>query len=107
MEEFNSILYENAKKSAKLVKRLPLSKKKRVKRKPLFSESCRDLYNTVKIYEKLVNKFPQNANYRKNFYSFRSKFRRLCKFEEKQYKRKIFEQLSNSQEKILKNFGTF
>jgi hypothetical protein len=62
VEEFNSILYENARKCAKLVKRLPLSKKKRVNRKPWFSDSCKDLYNTVKRYEKLVNKFPQNAD---------------------------------------------
>ena len=33
------------------------------KRKELrFSDSCKDLYNTVKSYEKLVNKLPQNAN---------------------------------------------
>jgi hypothetical protein len=37
----------------------------------------------VKNYEKLVNKYPQNTEYRHKFYSFRSKFRRLCKFEEK------------------------
>ena len=81
VEEFNSILYENARKSAKLVKRLPLSKKKRVNRKAWFSDSCKDLYNTV------INKFPQNADNRKIFYSFRSKFRRLCKLEENKLNR--------------------
>ena len=43
-------------------------------RNPWFTESCRDLRNTVKHYEKLVNKYPQNTEYRHNFYSFRSKF---------------------------------
>jgi hypothetical protein len=52
------------------------------------SQSCRDLRNTVKNYEKLVNKYPQNTEYRHKFYSFRSKFRPLCKFEEKKYKEK-------------------
>lgn len=49
----------------------------------------------MKNYEKLVNKYPQNTEYRHKFYSFRSKFRRLCKFEEKKYKEKICSELSN------------
>jgi hypothetical protein len=49
----------------------------------------------VNNYEKLVNKYPQNTEYRHKFYSFRSKFRRLCKFEEKKYKEKKCSELSN------------
>lgn len=97
-------MYDNARKSAKLVKRLPLSKKKRVSLKPWFSDSCKDLYNTVKSYERLVNKFPQMQIIGIFFYSVRSKFRRICKLEEKQYKSKNFEQLSNSQGKYPKEF---
>jgi hypothetical protein len=33
------------------------------------SQSCRDLRNTVKNYDKLVNKYPQNTEYRHKFYS--------------------------------------
>jgi len=81
-------LYENALQSAKLVQKVSMlrTKKKESNRNPWFTESCRDLHNTVKNYEKLVNKYPQNTEYRHKFYSFRSKFRRLCKFEETKYK---------------------
>ncbi len=73
VNDFNSILYENAKKSAKLVKRIPFKNKKRItKRKPWFSDSCRELRLTVKNSEKLVNKFLCNTEYRKK-YSFKSR----------------------------------
>jgi hypothetical protein len=71
------------------------TKKKGSNRNPWFTESCRDLRNTVKNYEKLVNKYPQNTEYRHKFYSFRSKFRRLCKFEENKYKEKKCSELSD------------
>lgn len=80
------------------------TKKKGSNRNPWFTESCRDLRNTVKNYEKLVNKYPQNTEYRHKFYSFRSKFRRLCKFEEKKYKEKICSELSNISNKNPKAF---
>ena len=69
-----------------------------------FSESCRDLHRSVKNYEKLVNKFPYNHLYRKKFYSLRSKLRRLCKFEEKQYRNSICTQLNKISNKNPKDF---
>ena len=80
------------------------TKKKGSNRNPWFTESCRDLRNTVKHYEKGVNKYPQNTEYRHNFYSFRSKFRRMCKFEEKIYQEKICSELSNISNKNPKAF---
>ena len=97
MEAFNSILQENAKNSAKFVKRFPnITRKKNHNKKHWFSESCKDLRVTVKNYEKLVNKFPEKDEYRKKLYSLRSKYRRLCKYEEKAYKNKICSELSNT-----------
>ena len=58
----------------------------------------------MKNYEKLVNKYPQNTEYRHKFYSFRSKFRRLRKFEEKKYKEKICSELINISNKNPKAF---
>jgi hypothetical protein len=55
----------------------------------------------------IVNRYPQNTEYRHPFYSFRSKFRRLCKFEEKKYKEKICSELSNIINKNPKAFGIF
>ena len=107
VNSLNSILQENAAKSAKLIKRVPIFKNKRKakpKRKPWFGDSCQDLYNTVKNYEKLVNKNPENHEYRHKFYSFRSKLRRRCKFEEKQYKERICSELSNMNDKNPKAF---
>lgn len=48
------------------------------KEKPWFSQSCSDLRNTVKNYEKLVNKYPFNGEYREMFYTYKAKYRRLC-----------------------------
>lgn len=58
----------------------------------------------MNIFEKLVNKYPQNTEYRHKFYSFRSQFRRLYKFEEKKYKEKICSELSNVNNKNPKAF---
>ena len=63
-----------------------------------------DLRNTVKSYEKLVNKNPQNRQYRKLFYTYRSKFRRLCKHGEKMYKQHIYNDMSNNIDKNPKTF---
>jgi hypothetical protein len=51
--------------------------------------SCHDLKNTVKKYCFLLNKYPDNGSYRKAFYSFRSKYRRKCKIEERKYKQQL------------------
>ena len=95
VNSFNNILYENALKSAKLVKKVPVRNKNqnRSKRRPWYSESCRELGVTVKNYAKLVNKHPYNSEYRHKFYSFRSRLRRLCKYEENKYKKDIFSEL--------------
>ncbi|CAG2203393.1 unnamed protein product [Mytilus edulis] len=95
VNSFNTILYENALKSAKLVKKVPVRNKNqnRLKRRPWYSESCRELGVTVKNYAKLVNKHPYNSEYRHKFYSFRSRLRRLCKYEENKYKKDIFSEL--------------
>ena len=71
VNSFNSILLDNANISAKFIQKKPNTKVKiKSKRKPWFSESCIVCYITLKNYEKLVDKFPQNAQYRKSFYSF-------------------------------------
>ena len=58
-----------------------------------------DLYNSVKSYEKLVNKYPFNAEYRKHLYSLRGRFRRRCKYEEKMFKQNIYVELGNCMDK--------
>ena len=80
------------------------TKKKGSNRNPWFTESCRDLRNAVKHYEKMVNKYPQNTEYRHKCYSSRTKFRRLCKFEGKKYKETKCSELSNISNKNPKAF---
>ncbi|CAC5402488.1 unnamed protein product [Mytilus coruscus] len=104
--EFNSILLETANMSTKFIKRgkPKRDKSNKSRKKPWFSESCEELRISVKNYEKLVNKFPFNAEYRKSFYTFRSRFRRRCKYAEKQYKEKICDELDNCVESNPKVF---
>ncbi|CAC5392458.1 unnamed protein product [Mytilus coruscus] len=104
--EFNSILIETANMSTKFIKRgkPKRDKSNKTRKKPWFSESCEDLRISVKNYEKLVNKFPFKAEYRKSFYTFRSHFRRRCKYEEKQYKEKICNDLDSCVESNPKVF---
>ncbi|CAG2201377.1 unnamed protein product [Mytilus edulis] len=104
VQSLTSILYESAKKSAKLVNKMPHRKIIKSKRKPWFSDSCNDLRKTVKSYEKLVNKFPYNNTYRKSFYSCRSKYRRACKKAERSYKNKICSEISANVNKDPKTF---
>ena len=54
-------------------------KHKKYKKKPWFSESCEDLRNTVRHYASLMNKFPFNGSFRKQYYSYLSRYRRKCK----------------------------
>ena len=77
---------------------------KRQIKKSWFSSSCRELRSSVKNYEKLINKCPYNADYRHKIYSLRSKLRRLCKHEEKMYKKKICTELNNTSEGNPKHF---
>ena len=58
----------------------------------------------MKSYEKLVNKFPCKETYRSAFYKFRSKLRRTCKKEERNYKRDIYAELSKNMDKNPKTF---
>ena len=103
VEAFNNILVDIAKKSAKLVKDKYLNFRKK-KKKPWFTESCKELRNIVKNYEKLVNKFPFNASYRQCFYSFRARYRRKCKYEEKLHRQTIFTEINKSMNKNPKTF---
>jgi hypothetical protein len=53
VNSFNSILLDNANKSAKFIKKKTNIKYKiKSKRKPWFSESCFELHNSVKNYTK-------------------------------------------------------
>ena len=92
-DSFNCIIQECAFQSAKYVKSNPKIKQRKVSHKPWFTQSCKDLRYSVKMYEKLVNRSPSNGQYRKNFYTYRSKYRRLCKYEEKKFKQNICNEL--------------
>jgi hypothetical protein len=87
VSNFNSIKYDTALMSTKFIKRRTVKRQITSKKKPWFSESCQELYKTVNRYCSLLNTFPGNGSYRKAFYSFRSKFRRKCKMEERKYKK--------------------
>lgn len=107
VDQLNTILFESAKLSAKFIPTRSFKKKSNKKRnqnKPWFTNSCHDLRQTVKNYCCLVNKYPENGNYRKAYYSYRSKYRRLCKKEEKSYKNQICEEISNNMQKDPKSF---
>ena len=54
VDSFNSILIDISKKSTKFVFKQTTKAKKRKIKKPWFTESCKELRNTVKNYEKLV-----------------------------------------------------
>ena len=100
-DSFNSVLQDCAKQSAKFINKVPTQKIRKSNTKPWLTQSCTDLRNTVKIYEKLVNKNPHNGQYRKLFYTYRSKFR---KHEEKMYKQNIYNDMSNNIDKNPKTF---
>ena len=87
VSNFNSIKYDTALMSTKFIKRRTVKRQITSKKKPWFSESCQELYKTVNRYCSLLNTFPGNGSYRKAFYSFRTKFRRKCKMEERKYKK--------------------
>ena len=103
-DSISSILVDCAKKSAKFFKKSPNIKSRKFKKKPWFSNSCHDLKTSLRNYEKLVNKFPNNNEYRKSFYSCRTKFRRVCKQEEKAYKQKIYNEINCNIDNSPKTF---
>ena len=97
VKEFNSILVDASFKSTKFIRnQAKPNNKTKNKRKPWFSDSCTELRNTVKSYEMLVNKFPFNSSYRHAFYSFKAKYRRKCKYEQKLLKQSIYNDLSKN-----------
>ena len=102
--QFNSLLQEAAKTSAKFVKGKIKCKYKKPSRKPYFTESCKDLRSTVKHYASLINKFPFNGSFRKEYYSYLSKYRRKCKQEQNHYKNNINKELYNNMSKDPKSF---
>jgi hypothetical protein len=55
------------------------------------------LFTTIQI--KLVNKYPNNPNYRHTFFFFRSKLKHLCKYEEKKYRNKVLSELQVASDK--------
>ena len=68
-DSFNSVLQDCVKQSAKFINKVPTQKIRKSNTKPWLTQSCTDLRNTVKN--------PHNGQYRKLFYTYRSKFRRL------------------------------
>jgi hypothetical protein len=94
VKNLNSILCDTALKSTKFVKKRMRKRSSKQNKKPWFSDSCHDLYITIKKYCSLVNKLPENGCYSKSFYSFRSKFRRKCKHYEKIYKKQICDKMT-------------
>lgn len=62
---FSNFIQDCAKLSAKFVMKTPLKSRRR-NRTPWFSESCTNVRNSVKQYEKLVNQYPFNSQYRKH-----------------------------------------
>ena len=83
---FNKIILDVARSSTKYVKNASNMKAKRQNNKPWFNQSCKDLRNTLKTYEKLVRKNTSNGSYRHTFYTYKSRFRRLCHYQAKQFK---------------------
>ena len=86
---FSFLLCETASASKKSIKGHAQQRKPRAKRKPWFSDSCKDLHKVVKKYAKLVKMFPFNSTYRKEFYSYRSKFRRMCNTQKRKFRQNI------------------
>ena len=58
----------------------------------------------IQKYETLVRKNPADGSYRHAFYSCRSKFRRLCHYEAKQFNRSILHAITNNMDSDPKTF---
>ena len=93
---FNNILQEAAMSSAKFIRGKIKNKNNKSKRKPCFTQSCKDLRNTVKHYASLINKFPFNGSFCKEYHSYLSKYRRKYKQEENNYRNDINKNLYNN-----------
>ena len=55
-------------------------------------------------YAKLVKLFPFNGTYRKEFYSYSSKFRRMCNTQKRNFRQNICDELSSNMKSDLKSF---
>ena len=86
---FNKIIVDVARSSTKYVKNALNIEAKRKNNKPWFNQSCKDLRNTLKKYENLVRKNPSNGSYRRAFYTYKSRFRKLCHYQAKQFKESV------------------
>ena len=103
VEAFNNILLDVAKSSTKYIQNLNM-KMKRKKNKPWFNQSCKDMKNILKKYEKLVRKNPSDGAYRHAFYSYRSKFRRLCNYQAKMFNQSVLNDISKNMDSNPKTF---
>ena len=101
---FNKILLDVTRSSTKYVKNALNVKAKRKNNKPWFNQSCKDLRNTLKKYEKLVRKNPSNRSYRHAFYTYKSRFRRLCHYQAKQFKESVLHNIKNNIDSNPKTF---
>ena len=100
----SSLLCETASASTILIKGNSPYHKRKTRHKPWFSQSCKELHSTVKKYAKLVHMFPFNGSYRKEFYTYKSKFRRLCSTQKKMFKKNICDELLSKIKSDPKSF---
>ena len=101
---FSSLLCETASASTKFIKGHAQQRIPKAKKKPWFSDSCKDLHKVVKKYAKLVKMFPFYGTYRKEFYSYRSKFRRMCNTQKRKFRRNICNELFSNMMSDPKSF---
>lgn len=98
---FSNFIQDCAKLSAKFVMKTPLKSRRR-NRTPWFSESCTNFRNSVKQYEKLVNQYPFNSQYRKHIDQNTYHFANM----QKSYTQKIFVmKLITAQYRTPRHFG--
>ena len=100
----SSLLCETASASTILIKGNSPYHKRKTRHKPWFSQSCKELHSTVKKYAELVHMFPFNGSYRKEFYTYKSKFRRLCSTQKKMFKKNICDELLSKIKSDPKSF---
>ena len=104
---FNKIVLAVARSSSKHVK---ISQTRKGRRKTTINHGLashaktKDSRNTLKKYETLVRKNPADGSYRHAFYSCRSKFRRLCHYEEKQFNHSLLHAITNNMDSDPKIF---
>ena len=85
----NSILLQTANKSLKLVR----CKKTKTRKKQWFDQSCKEIKQSMlnALYAYKVKPF--DSNLAKKFYTCKKKFKKLCKFKEKEYRNNLLNKL--------------